>query len=115
MIWILDVAHTLRLLHIDLLDEMLVRKDVINIKLAKAPRAMECNAEHSMKGDGIDHGTRSLVKMYTWLLVKAFNNKPSFIPNNRAIVILFDAKKTHLLVTMFCPKLEGRETKCHSE
>ena len=65
MMWILGVAHTLRLSHIDLLGEMLVEKDVINIKLTKAPLAMECNAEHSTDGDGIDHGTESLVKINT--------------------------------------------------
>ena len=57
MMWILSVAHTLRLCHIDLLDEMPVEKDVININLAKAPLAMKCNAEHSTDGDEIDHGT----------------------------------------------------------
>ena len=67
-------------------------KDVINIKLAKALLAMECNVEHSMDDDGIYHGTESLVKINTRLLVKAFSNKLSFIPSNRAIGILFDAK-----------------------
>ena len=90
--WILGVAHTLRLRHIDLLGEMPVEKDVINIKLAKAPLAMECNAEHSMDGDEIDHETKILVKINTRLLVKAFSNKPGFILSNRAIGILFDAK-----------------------
>ena len=65
MMWILGVAHTLRLSHIDLLGEMLVEKDVINIKLTKAPLAMECHAEHSTDGDGIDHETESLVKINT--------------------------------------------------
>ena len=68
------------------------KKSVINIKLAKAPLAMKCNAEHSTNGDRTDHGTESLVKINTLLLVKAFSNKPSFIPSNRAIEILFDAK-----------------------
>ena len=40
-------------------------KGVINIKLAKAPLAMECNAEHSTNGDGIYHGTESLVEINT--------------------------------------------------
>ena len=92
MMWILGVVHTLRLHHIDLLNEMLVEKGIINIKLAKAPLAMECNVEHNTNGDGIDNETKSLVKINTWLLVKAFRNKPSFIPSNRDIMILFDAK-----------------------
>ena len=90
MMWILGVAHTLLLRHIDLLGWMPIKKGVINIKLAKALLAMECNVEHNMKGDGIDHGTESLVKINTWLLVKAFSNKPSFILSNRAIEILVD-------------------------
>ena len=53
---------------------------------------MECNAEHSTNGDEIYHGTESLVKINTRLLVKAFSKKSSFIPNNRAIRILFDVK-----------------------
>ena len=51
---------------------------------------MECNVEHSADGDGIE----SLVKINTQLLVKAFRNKSSFIPRNRSIGILFDAKNS---------------------
>ena len=69
---------------------MLVEKDVINIKLTKAPLSMECNAENNMDGDGVDHGTESLVKINTRLLMKVFSNKSS----NRAIEILFDAKNS---------------------
>ena len=64
--------HTLQLRHIDLLGEMPiekvlmpVEKGFINIKLAKALLAMECNAEHSANGDEIDHGTESLMKINT--------------------------------------------------
>ena len=92
MMWILGVAHTLRLRHIDLLGEMPVEKGDINIKLVKALLAMECNAEHSTDDDGIDYGIESLMKINTRLLVKAFSDKPSFIPRNRAIGILFDSK-----------------------
>ena len=91
MMWILGVAHTLRLRHIDLLGEMPVEKGVINVNLARGPLAMKCNAEHSIDGDGIDHGIESLMKINTQLLVKAFSNKMSFISSNRAIEILFDA------------------------
>ena len=70
---------------------MSVEKCVINIKLAKAPREME-SKEHSTNGDRIDHEAKSIVKINTRLLVKAFSNKPSFISSNRAIRILFDAK-----------------------
>ena len=86
---------------------MLVEKGVINIKLTKAPLAMECNVEHSTDGDVIYHGTESLVKINTWLLVKAFSNKLSYIPSNRAIEIFFLMQKTHLLPNMFCPWLGG--------
>ena len=65
MMWILGIAHTLRLHHIDLLGEMPIEKSVININLAKAPLAMECNAEHGTDCDRIDHGTESLVKINT--------------------------------------------------
>ena len=65
MMWILGIAHTLRLFHKDLLDEMPVEKGVINIKLTKALLAMECNAEHGTDGDVIYHGTESLVKINT--------------------------------------------------
>ena len=57
---------------------------------------MECNVEYNMDGDGINHGIEVLVKINTQLLVKAFSNKTSFIPSNRAIGILFDANCTGL-------------------
>ena len=82
---------------------MPIEKGVVNIKLA--PLEMECNAKHSTDGDGIDHGTESLMKINTRLLIKSFSNKLSFIPRNRAIEILFDAK--NLLPTMFYPGLKG--------
>ena len=63
MLWILGFAHTLRLHHIDLLGEMPI--EIIDIKLAKAPLAMECNVEHNTNGDGIYHETESLVKINT--------------------------------------------------
>ena len=90
--WILGIVYTLQLCHIDLLSEIPV-ESVITIKLVKAPLAMECNVKHSTDDDEIDHGTESLVKINTWLLVKTFRNKTSFIQSNRAIRILFDAKK----------------------
>ena len=65
MIWILGVAHTLRLRHIDFLGEMPIEKGVINIKLEKAPLAMECSVEHNTNGDGIDHGAESLMEINT--------------------------------------------------
>ena len=42
--------------------------------------------------DGIDHETKSLMKINAQLLVKTFSNKPSFIQCNRAIMILFNMK-----------------------
>ena len=73
---------------------MPVEKCVINIKLEKAPLAIECNVEHNTDYDGIDHQTKSLVKINTRLLVKALSNKPGFISSNKAIKILFDAKNS---------------------
>ena len=58
---------------------------------------MECNAEHSTNSDEIDHKTEKLMKINTRLLVKAFSNKLSFIPRNRAIEILFDAKNPFIV------------------
>ena len=103
-----SALHTPRLHHIDLLGEMLVEKDVINTKLAKAPLVMECNAEQNADGDEIDYRTESLVKINTWLLVKAFSNKSSFIPSNRAIRILFDAKKPFVAHGVL-PRARGNE------
>ena len=78
---------------------MLIEKCIIYIKFAIGPIAMECNAKNSTENDGIDHGTESLVKVNIRLLVKAFSNKPSFIPCSRVIGILFDAK--HPFVTHY--------------
>ena len=70
MMGIIDVANALRLHHVDLLREMPIEKGSIYIKLAKAPLAMECNVKNHMNCDGIYHGTESLVKVNTQLLVK---------------------------------------------
>ena len=71
---------------------MLIEKDIIYIKLAKSPLAIEGNAKHSMDGDEIYHWTESFVKVNAQLLVKAFSNKTSFIACNRVVGILFDVK-----------------------
>ena len=52
---------------------MPIEKDNIGIRLAKALLVMECNTEHTMDSDGIYHGTESLMKINTRLLVKAFS------------------------------------------
>ena len=87
---------------------MPVEKGNINIKLAKAPLAMEYNVEHSTEGDEIYHGTKSLMKINTRLLVKAFSNKPSFILSIRAIRILFDAKNPFVSYYVL-PRARGNE------
>ena len=92
MMRIIGVSHALRLCHIDLLRKMPIDKDIIYIKLANSPLAIEGNAKHGTDGDEIYHKTESLVKIITILLVKSFSNKASFIPCNRAIRILFDSK-----------------------
>ena len=112
MMWILGVVHSLRLRQVDLLGEMHVEKVVIEKKLAKAPLAMEYNAKHSTNGDGIYHGTTSLMKINTWLLVKAFSSKTSFISSNKAIEILFDAKKPICCPLCSALGLGEQETKC---
>ena len=92
MMRIIKVTHSLMLSHIDFLREMPIEKGIIYIKLAKSPLAIEGNANLNTSGDGIYHRTESLMKVNARLLVKAFSNKASFIPCNRAFVILFDAK-----------------------
>ena len=71
---------------------MPIEKGIVDIKLANSLLAIQCNAKHSTDGDGIYHGTKSLVKINARLLVKAFSNKESFIPCNGAVGILFDVK-----------------------
>ena len=94
--------------HIDLLREIPIEKDIIYIKLAKAPLAIECNAKNSTDSDGIYHGTESLMIFNIRLLVKAFSSKPSFIPCSRAIEILFDAK--HPFVSHYIlPRARGNK------
>ena len=92
MMQIIDVLYALQLRYIDLLRKMPIEKCIIYIKLANSPLVIECNAKHNMDEDGIYHETKSLVKVNARLLVKAFCNKGSFVPCNRAIEILFDAK-----------------------
>ena len=69
---------------------------------------MKCNAKHNTNGDGIDHETKSLMKINTRLLVKAFSNKPSFISSNKAIRILFEAKNP-FVAQYVLPKARGNK------
>ena len=86
MMRIIGIAHALQLCH------MPIKKDIIYIKLANAPLKVNCNAKHSTNGDQIYHEIESLMKVNAWLLVKAFSNNASFIPCNRAVMMLFNAK-----------------------
>ena len=108
---IIGVAHVLRLHHINLLREMPIEKDIIYIKLVKAPLTMECNVKNSTDSDGIYHRTESLVKVNTRLLEKAFSNKSSFIPCSRASGILFDAKHPFVAHYILPWSREEQETK----
>ena len=58
--------------------------------------------------NGIDHRTESLVKINTLMLVKAFSNKPSFIPSNKAFGILFDVKNP-FVAHYVLPRARGNE------
>ena len=71
---------------------MPIEKSIVDIKLANSLLTIKCNAKHSTEGDGIYHETESLMKINARLLVKAFSNKASFIPYNRAVGILFYVK-----------------------
>ena len=106
MMRIIDVLHALRLRHIDLLRKMPIEKGIINIKLANSPLANECNAKHSTNGDGLYHGTESLVNVNVRLLVKDFRNKAALYhaiePSGFCLM-----QNTHLLPTTFCPSLGG--------
>ena len=92
MIRIIGFVHALHLRHIDLLLEMPIKKVIIYIKLAKSPLAIEGNVKHNTDTNGIDHGTKSFMKVNARLLVKAFGNKASFMPCIRSVWILLDAK-----------------------
>ena len=63
MMQMIGFSHALQLCHIDLLLKMPFEKCIIDIKLAIAPLAIECNAKHSTDGDEIYHGIESLVKI----------------------------------------------------
>ena len=107
--WIIRIAQALRLCHTDLLRKMPIEKDIIYIKLENSPLMIECNAKHSMDSDRIYHGTESLLKVNTWLLIKAFSNKARFIPCNRSVRILFNAK--HPFVAYYImPRSRGNQS-----
>ena len=71
---------------------MAIEKGIINIKLANFLFAIKRNTKHITDSDEIYHRTKGIVKGNTWLLVKSFSNKPSFVPCNRVVRISFDAK-----------------------
>ena len=78
----------------------------IDIKLANAPLAINCNAKHSTNGDGIYHGTESLAKINVQMLVKSLSNHASFISCNRAVKIFFDVKHPFVAHYIF-PRSRG--------
>ena len=80
---------------------MPIEKGIIYIKLANSPLVIECNAKHNTNNDEIYHRTESLMKVNVRLLVKVFSNKATFIPCNKVIEILFDAK--HPFVVYYIP------------
>ena len=49
---------------------MSIKKGIIYIKLANSSLSIECKTKHSTDDDGIYHGTKSLMKVNIWLLVK---------------------------------------------
>ena len=59
MMRIINIAHALRLHHIDLFRKMPIEKDIIYIKLTKSLLAIEGNDKHSTNGDEIYHRTES--------------------------------------------------------
>ena len=71
---------------------MPIEKDIIYIKLANFLFVIELNTKHITDSDGIYHWTKGIMKVNTWLLVKAFSNKLSFVPCNKVVRISFDAK-----------------------
>ena len=75
---------------------MPIGKGIVDIMLANVLLTIECNAKQRMDDGGIYHETESLVKINARLLMKAFNNKASFIPCNRSVRIMFNTK--HLFV-----------------
>ena len=85
---------------------MPIEKGIMYIKLVNFPLAIECNAKHHKDGDGIYHGTESLMKVNARLLVKAFSNKRALY---RAIEQLRFClmQNTHLLPITLFPGLEG--------
>ena len=80
---------------------MLIKKGIIYIKLTNAPLTFGGNAKHSTNGNQVYIGTKSLVKVNAQLLMKAFSNKASFIPCNRVVRILFNAKHPFVAYYIF--------------
>ena len=68
---------------------MPIEKDIIYIKLANSSLSIECKTKHNIDNDEIYQGTKSLVKVNTRQLVKAFSKKVSFILCNRVVEIFF--------------------------
>ena len=66
---------------------MPIEKDIIYIKLANSSLSIECKTNHNT--NEIYHRTKSLMKVNTRLLVKAYSNKVSFILCNRIVGIIF--------------------------
>ena len=92
MVLIISVSNDLRLCRINLLHKMPIEKDIIYIKLSNSLLAINRKTKHCTDGYGIYHRRKSLMKINTWSLVKAFSNKTSLVPFNRSIRISFDAK-----------------------
>ena len=71
---------------------MPIEKGIIDVQLANTPRAIYRKAENNTNNDWVDHGTKNVVKINFWLLMKSFSNKTGLVSFNGAIGFAFDSK-----------------------
>jgi len=67
-----------------------MKKCIADINLFNGPSCRNSNRQYSSNGDWFDDWAVSITKIYTWLLMKPFSNKPCLIPFNAPISFSFD-------------------------
>jgi hypothetical protein len=66
-------------LHINLLTQLTIKKDILNIKIRHKSMANRCHDKNSLNGGHVNHKSKSLIIIIDMLLLKAMSDHTSFI------------------------------------
>jgi hypothetical protein len=66
-------------LHINLLTQLTIKKDILSIKMRHGPMANRCHGKKSPNSGHVSHRSKSLIIIIDMLLLKATSDQTSFV------------------------------------